>query len=248
MPGGRSLELKNAVILIAGASTGIGAATAKLLAGYGAKIALVARSADKLIVLAESIGDQAFPITADLTIQADVERMAKEAVSHFGHLDAVYVNAGTFVSGNLMDGDPEVWAAGINLNITALLRVLRVTLPYLANQRFGHVLVTSSVAGHRWMKGQTVYCATKNAVAGIILGLRFEMLEYNVKVTSITPGWVASELWDNTPDVRNLLKSALLNREAISSEDIANAVIYALTQPDSVNINEIIVQPLKQMH
>lgn len=149
------MELKNSVVVITGSSSGIGAATAKALSKQGAKVALVARSKDKLVKLAESIGEQALTIVADVTVQEDVNRMVKEIIECFGHIDVLYVNAGMFISVDLAQGNPEHWAAGINLNITALCRTLKAVLPYMVEQRSGHVLITSSVAGHRWMKGQT---------------------------------------------------------------------------------------------
>ncbi len=243
------MDLQNSVVLITGASTGIGAATARVLAEHGARVALVARSEDKLQRVADTIGEQALPIVADVTKAADTERMVEETIKRFGRLDVVFANAGVFIEGDLLDGNPEHWAAGIDLNITAVCRTLRATLPHLVAQKSGHVLVTSSVAGRRWQQGQTVYCATKKAVYALVEGLRLEMLEHNVHVTAIAPGWVANEFWDDVdwiPDT--MLKQAVEEDKAVKSEDIAAGVIYALTQPHRVNVNDILIRPLKQTH
>lgn len=243
------MDLQNAVVLITGASSGIGAATAKALAEKGARVALVARSQERLHRVANSIGEQALPIVADVTKAADNERMVAETLAHFGQLDVVFANAGMFIEGDLADGDPEHWAAGIDLNVTAVCRTLRATLPHLVAQKSGHVLVTASVAGRRWQKEQTIYCATKKAVYALVEGLRLEMLEHNVHVTAVAPGWVANEFWEEVDEFQDgTLQKALDEEKAIRSEDIAAGVVYALTQPHRVNVNDILIRPLKQVH
>ncbi len=242
------MDLHNAVALITGASSGIGAATARALAEHGANVALIARSRDALQRLAAEIGEQALPVVADVTNPPDVERMVAETLKRFGHLDIVFVNAGMFIEGDLLDGNPEHWADGIALNVTSVCRTLRATLPHLVAQKAGHVLITASVAGRRWQKGQTIYCATKQAVYGIAEGLRLEMLPYNVHVTIISPGWVANEFWDNSARISEKLLEATQNQQAITSADIASGVIYALTQPQRVNVSEVLIRPLKQEH
>ena len=242
------MELQGSVALITGASSGIGAATARALAKHGARVALVARSRDKLQLIADELGDQAMPVVADVTKAFDVEWMVRETLGCFGHLDIVFANAGMFIEGDLLDGDPEHWAAGIDLNIAGVCRTLRATLPHLVAQRAGHVLITSSVAGHRWTRGQTIYCATKRAVYGIAEGLRLEMLPYNIHVTVVSPGWVANEFWDDSPRISAMLDRASRDEQAITSEDIAAGVIYVLTQPHRVNVSEVLIRPLKQEH
>lgn len=243
------MELKNIVVLITGASSGIGATTAKILAKHGAKVALVARTKNKLEEVAIQIGERAFPIVADVTEASDNELMVQKTLEKFGKLDVVFVNAGMFIEGDLAEGDPEHWAAGIDLNITAVCRTLRATLPHFIAQKSGHVLVTTSVAGKRWQRGQTVYCASKAAVNAIVEGLRLEMLEHNVRVTAIAPGWVANEFWEDVEAFSdNTLQAALKDERAILSEDIAAGVVYALTQPHRVNVNDIVIRPLKQQH
>jgi ribitol 2-dehydrogenase len=243
------MNLTTAVVLITGASSGIGAATARALAERGARVALVARSRDRLERLAGEIGEAALPILADVTRQADVDRMAQETLDQFGRLDVVFANAGRFIAGDLVDGDPEHWAEGIDLNITAVCRTLRATLPHLVAQRSGHVLLTASVAGRRWTEGQTIYCATKRAVYGIAEGLRLEMLPHNVHVTVVSPGWVANEFWDSVDHIPDrMLAQAVQDQRAIGSDDIAAGVVYVLTQPHRVNVSELMIRPLKQEH
>ncbi|MDA3959732.1 MAG: SDR family oxidoreductase [Planctomycetota bacterium] len=241
------MDLNTATILITGASTGIGAATARALVARGAQVALVARSRDTLETLAEELGPSALAIPGDLTQQADNERMVAATLERFGRIDALFANAGTFITGDLADGDPEHWARGIDLNITALLRSIRATSPHLVAQHSGHIILTSSVAGRNWCRGQTVYCATKQAVRAIGEGLRKEMLPHRVKVTLLEPGWVASEFWDGHGS-KARLDTAVAEQRAIHSDDIARGVIYALEQPDAVSVGELLIRPVGQEH
>jgi NADP-dependent 3-hydroxy acid dehydrogenase YdfG len=234
-------------MLITGASSGIGAATARAVAARGARVALVARSRDKLEQLAAEIGPNACAIAADVTRAEDIERMRQVVMERFRTLDIVFANAGMFVRGEPLTGDPEQWARAIDVNVTGLLRTLRATLPLLVARKSGHVLITASVAGKRWIEGQTVYCATKRAVYGIAEGLRLEMLPHNVKVTVVSPGWVANEFWDGLMDSQGLA-DAVANGSAITSDAIVDGIVYVLTQPDTVSVSELVIRPLKQRH
>jgi len=239
--------LADKVMLITGASSGIGAATARAVAARGARVVLVARSRENLERVAAEIGPNATVVPADVTRAEDVERMRQAVTERFGTLDVVFANAGMFVRGDPLTGDPEQWARAIDLNVTGLLRTLRATLPLLVARRSGHVLITASVAGKRWLQGQTVYCATKRAVYSIAEGLRLEMLPHNVKVTIVSPGWVASEFWDGHMDARGLA-DAVAGGSAITSESIVDGILYVLTQPDTVSVSELVIRPLKQQH
>lgn len=234
-------------VLITGASSGIGAATARLLTTVGHRVVLVARSQDKLTALCRELGPLASAIPMDLTIPAEVVALGDRAEAAAGNIGVVFANAGSFIAGDLVDGDPEHWAAGIDLNITALCRTLRATVPHLVARKSGHVIITSSVAGRRWIQGQTIYCATKAAVSAIAEGLRREMIPHGIRVSLISPGWVSSEFWDGTISTQ-ALEQARADQQAITSEDIANAVRYAIEQPPQVTISEIMIHPLRQAH
>ena len=237
--------LHDKVVLITGASSGIGAATARALAAEGAKVSLVARSGDALGRLASEIGeDHALAVPADVTQAADVERMVRATLDRFGRIDVVFANAGVFIPGKLAEGDPEEWARGIDLNVTAVCRTLRATLPHLIAQKSGHVLLTASVAGRKLFPDQAVYCATKHAVYALAEGVRAEVLEHDIRVTVVAPGFVANEFWGD--DISPGVRQALDEERAIASEDIAGAVVYALSQPRRVNVNDILIRPLKQ--
>lgn len=238
-------SLQDKVVLITGASSGIGAATARALAAEGAKVALVARSEQTLRRVASEIGDaQALAIVADVTRAGDVERMVQATLDRWKKIDVVFANAGAFIPGKLAEGDPEEWARGIDLNLTAVCRTLRATLPYLIAQQDGHVLLTASVAGRVVFPGSTVYCATKHAVYALAEGVRQEVLEHNVRVTVIAPGFVANEFWGD--EVSSETRADVDAEKAVTSEDIAAAVVYALGQPRRANVNDILIRPLKQ--
>lgn len=224
-------EQADKVMLITGASSGIGAETARHAARAGYRLALCARSADKLDALVEELGsDRAFATTCDVTDYEDQKRMAKAVMDHYGRIDAVFANAGIgarppgFASGSVED-----WQAMVEVNILGVAYTLRVTLEEVKKNR-GHVLLTGSVAGRRTLAG-SMYSATKWAVSAIGYGLREELNGTGVRTTIIEPGFVDTPFFDKPV------------ADALKAEDIARAVIYALTQPAHVDVHELMVLP-----
>ena len=217
-------------LLITGASTGIGAATARAAAHAGWNVALLARSQDALERLAEEIGDTALALPCDITDREQLDKAVERAVNHFGGLDAVYANAGTGVSKpGIEKGDPEEWHAMIHLNVLAVLTTAHTTLPHLRKTK-GHFVVTGSKAGRDHLKG-SVYGATKWFVQGFAGNLAEEMREWGGRCTVITPGMVDTPFFDEPKP------------EKIQPEDVANAVIFALEKPDTASVREIHIMP-----
>ena len=217
-------------LLITGASTGIGAATARAAANAGWNVALLARSRDALERLAEEIGDTALALPCDITDREQLNKAVEQAVSHFGGLDAVYANAGTGVSSpGIEKGDPEEWHNMIHLNVLAVLTTAHATLPHLRKTK-GHFVVTGSKAGRDHLKG-SVYGATKWFVQGFAGNLAEEMREWGGRCTVITPGMVDTPFFDEPKP------------EKIQPEDVANAVVFALSQPDTAAVREIHIMP-----
>ncbi|HKL52533.1 MAG TPA: SDR family oxidoreductase, partial [Wenzhouxiangellaceae bacterium] len=219
------------VLLITGASTGIGAATARAAAKKGYRLALCARSADKLEALVREIGDdRAFAQRCDVTDFDDQQRMVAEVLDHFGRIDAVFANAGTGGEPGGFSGAPVAsWKKMVDVNILGVAFTLRATLEEV-KRRQGHVVLTGSVAGRRTLPG-SMYSATKWAVSAIGYGLREEIKGSGVRVTLLEPGMVDTPFFDEPkPD-------------ALKAEDIARAVIYALTQPAHVDLHELMVLP-----
>lgn len=220
------------VLLITGASSGIGAATAKMAAAAGWRLVLAARSEDKVRALADQAGgpDRALAVRCDVTSFADQEAMVRAALDRFGQIDAVFANAGRPGGpGGFTAADPEVWRAMILTNVLGLGFTLRATIKAVKKTR-GHILITGSVAGRRTIAG-SMYGASKWAANAIGYNLREELKGSGVRVTLIEPGMVETAFFDQPkPD-------------ALKPDDIARAVLYALEQPAQVDVHEVLVLP-----
>lgn len=219
------------VLLVTGASSGIGAATARAAAAEGWRVALAARSAEKLDALVSEMGDDraaAFP--CDVTDYADQERMAAAVTERFGRIDAVFPNAGMGgAPGGFSGAPPESWRRLVDVNILGVAYTLRATLGAVKAAR-GHVLITSSIAGRRVLPG-SMYAASKWAVTAIGYNLREELRGTGVRVTLIEPGMVDTAFFDEPkPD-------------ALRPEDVARSVVYALAQPPGVDVHEVTILP-----
>ena len=222
-------------MVITGASTGIGAATARLAADAGYRLVLAARSEDKLRALADELGGEgrALAQRCDVTSWDDQEALASAALDRFGRVDAVFANAGFGAKRGFLEESPEQWHAMVNTNVLGAAYTIRAFLPHLEERNSGHFLLTSSVAGRRALPG-SLYSATKWAVCGMGEALRMELFETDIKVTLIEPGMVDTPFFDNPVS------------DALKDEDIARVVIFALSQPPHVDVNEILVRPVHQ--
>lgn len=217
-------------LLITGASSGIGAATARAASEAGWNVALLARSADTLGEIAAELGDSALAIPCDVTDKQAFRQAIDAAADHFGGLDAVFANAGTGVSRpGVESGDPEEWHDMIHLNVLAVLHAAHFAIPHLRKTK-GHFVVTGSKAGRDNMKG-SVYSATKWFVHGFGENLAEEMREWGGRATIVAPGMVDTAFFDEAKPTK------------IQPEDVAAAVIYAITQPETVAVREVYLMP-----
>ena len=229
------------VLLITGASTGIGEATARAAAEAGYRLVLGARTKEKLEALADELGgdDRARAVPADVTGFEDNERLASAAVEGFGRLDAVFANAGFGAARGFLEESPEQWRSMVLTNVLGVALTVRATLPHLLERGSGHFLITGSVAGRRVLPG-SLYSATKWAVTAIAEGLRQELRQVHenqrIRVTLIEPGMVDTPFFDQRPGPER----------ALQADDIARAAIYALSQPEHVDLNEILIRPTAQ--
>jgi NADP-dependent 3-hydroxy acid dehydrogenase YdfG len=214
------------VFLIAGASTGIGAATARHAAKAGYDVVLAARSADKLEALARETGGRAVP--TDVTNYAEVENLVKQA----GRIDAVFANAGVGFPPGFTDGDPEQAKQVVLINVYGIYATIRATAQALRDSR-GHLVITSSIAGRRALKG-SLYSATKFAVTGMAEAARQDFNGTGVRTTLISPGMVQTEGFSHELE------------ETLTPDDVARAVLFALEQPPHVDVNEILLRPTAQ--
>jgi NADP-dependent 3-hydroxy acid dehydrogenase YdfG len=222
------------VFLITGASTGIGAATARRAAEAGHRVVLAARSADKLTALADELGGEgrALAVRCDVTEWSDQERMVQTALDAFGRLDVVFANAGFGARRGFLEETPEHWRSMVLTNVLGAAYTIRATLPALKVSR-GHVLITSSVAGRRALSG-SLYSATKHAATAIGKALRQDVNDTGIRVTVIEPGMVDTPFFDNPVS------------GALQADDIARAVMYAVSQPPHVDVNEVLIRPTAQ--
>jgi NADP-dependent 3-hydroxy acid dehydrogenase YdfG len=223
------------VLVITGASSGIGAATARRAVEFGQRVVLAARSTDKLESLAEELGGEEHALAApcDVTSWDDQQQLVATALERFGRLDAYFANAGFGAKRGFLEETVEHWKAMIDTNVYGAALSIRACLPHFREQNAGHVLLTSSVAGRRWVIG-SLYSCTKHAVTAMGESLRQEVADTAIKVTLIEPGMVDTPFFDNKPS------------GALEADDIARAVMFALSQPPHVDVNEILVRPVNQ--
>ncbi len=222
------------VFLITGASSGIGAATARHAAQAGYRVVLGARSTAKLETLAEQLGGaaRAIAVTCDVTDFAQQEAMVRGALDAFGRLDVAFANAGFGAARGFLNETPEHWREMVLTNVLGCAFTIRATIPALKDSA-GHLLLTSSVAGRRALRG-SLYSATKHAVTAMAESARQELDETGVRVTSVEPGLVDTPFFDSP--VSN----------ALEPDDVARAVLYAVSQPPHVDVNQILLRPVSQ--
>jgi NADP-dependent 3-hydroxy acid dehydrogenase YdfG len=222
------------VFLITGASSGIGAATARRAAEPGYRLVLAARSQGKLDMLAEELGGPAYALAVqcDVTDFAQQEAMVAAALEHFGRIDVVWANAGFGAKRGFLEETPEHWRDMVLTNVLGAAYTIRAAIPALKDTA-GHLLLTSSVAGRRAIPG-SLYSATKHAVTAMAEAARQELNGTGIRVTSIEPGMVDTPFFEQTPE------------GALKPDDIARAVMYAISQPPHVDVNEILVRPTAQ--
>ncbi len=227
------------VLLITGASSGIGAATARRAADAGYRLALAARRQDRLEALSEDLGgaEEAIAVGCDVAEWDQVQALSRATLDAFGRLDAVFANAGFGAKRGFLEESPEHWRSMVLTNVLGVALTIRATLPHLLERGAGHYLLTSSVAGRRAIPG-SLYSATKWAVTALGEALRSELRQMHqdtgIRVTLIEPGMTDTEFFDQRP------------QSALHDDDIARAVLYALSEPENVDVNEILIRPASQ--
>jgi NADP-dependent 3-hydroxy acid dehydrogenase YdfG len=245
-------SLDGKVTAITGASSGIGAATAELFAAEGAKVALIARRADRLTELAEKIeaaGGEALPIELDITDHGKVEAAMGEITGRYGALHHLVNNAGVMLLGAVEGWDISQWRRMIDVNLLGLLYCTREALPIIRDSGGGHIVNLSSVAGRQATFGAAVYNMTKWGVTGFSEALRQEALNSNIRVTCIEPGFVDTELQGHNEHPMVVEATDKMREEIgtlLEAEDIARGILYAVSQAEHINVNEILIRPTGQ--
>jgi len=223
------------VLVITGASTGIGAATAHRAIEFGHRVVLAARSEERLQDLAAELGgeDKAIAVRCDVTSWDDHEALVQTTLDRFGRMDAYFANAGFGAKRGFLEESPEQWRSMVDTNVLGTALSIRSALGHFRKLNSGHFILTSSIAGRRTLPG-SLYSATKHAVTAMGESLRAEVADTDIKMTLIEPGMVDTPFFDNRPT------------GALEADDIARAVMFALTQPPHVDVNEIVIRPIHQ--
>ena len=238
-------DLSGKVVLVTGASSGIGRALAISLAAERANLALVGRSKVRLEAVADGLeACETVVIPADLAQPSEVERVVSETLARYGRIDVLLANAGLYIPGNVVEGDADAWDMLLSVNVNSVFRMVRAVLPQMLEREAGDIVVTSSVSGHQAIQWEPVYSASKHAVQSFVHGLRRQVSAKNVRVGSVAPGMVLNELWGFSDPAA--IEAGVARREGLRSEDVAEAVLFMLTRPANVTIRDLVILPQNQ--
>lgn len=240
-------NVEGKVILITGASSGIGEATARVLAENGAKVVLSARREERLQRLASELGQENVAyLKSDVTSLQDMQALVALAQERFGRVDAAFANAGTMPAGNMSELKVDDWNRMVDINVKGVLNTMAAALPVFDEQKRGHIIVTSSRAGTALVPGNAVYCGTKHFVRAMLNSFHTESIQEgtHIRTTLIYPGAIKTELLDSVHEGQAKdAVSRFYENVGLEPEAIANAVLYAVSQPDNVDVTNLAVQP-----
>ena len=234
--------LADKVVIITGASSGIGAACARLLAENGCKLTLAARSVEKMESLADQLAAETLIVRADLTEGADIANMVERTLERFGRIDVMLANAGVYIPGQFADGDMDAYSLMLKLNVDAVFRCAHAIFPIMKAQGGGDIVVTSSISGHMDIVGEPVYSASKNAVQTFVHTLRRQVAADGIRVMSLAPGPVANPMQSlyEAEEQRRAVEEA---GSHLASEDCAEAILFMLSRPPHVTIRDLVILP-----
>ena len=235
-------KLKGKVAAITGAASGIGFECAKAMLAQGAKVFLVDRAEEKLKNICAELGPMAIPMVVDLMDAKSVASMVPTILETAGQLDIFHANAGAYVGGEVVNGDPDVWDRVLNLNINAVFRTIQSVLPHMVERKTGDIIVTSSIAGIVPVMWEPIYTASKFAVQAFVHTVRRQVSKHGIRVGAVAPGPVVTALLDDWPKAK--MEEALANGSLMQPVEVADAVIFMLTRPRSVTIRDLVILPL----
>ncbi|WP_414440997.1 SDR family oxidoreductase [Burkholderia sp. 22PA0106] len=236
-----SEPLNGKVAAITGAASGIGLACARALLDAGATVVLIDRAQDRLADCCAQLGERALPLAVDLLNPADVSAMLPRIVALAGGLDIFHANAGAYVGGEVLHGNPDEWDRMLNLNINAAFRSVHAVLPHLVAQRSGDILFTSSIAGIVPVAWEPIYTASKFAVQAFVHTTRRQLMQHGVRVGAVAPGPVVTALLDDWPQAK--MDEALAAGSLMQANEVADAVLFMLTRPRNVTIRDLVILP-----
>ena len=234
-------ELNGKVAAVTGAASGIGLECARAMLAAGAQVALVDRATDRLSELCAEFGTQAFPVVVDLLDPRSVAGMMPAIMEKGGRLDIFHANAGAYIGGDVLEGDPDAWDRMLNLNINAAFRTIHAVLPHMAERKTGDVIVTSSVAGVVPVVWEPVYTASKFAVQAFVHTVRRQVSKHGIRVGAVLPGPVVTALLSDWPKAK--MDEALANGSLMEPKEVADAVMFMLTRPKNVVIRDLVILP-----
>lgn len=237
--------LNGKTVVVTGASSGIGRAAARALAGEGCKLVLAARRRDRLEALAAELGPEVLSVPTDVVRKEDNARLARLAIERFGRIDALLANAGIFVPGSFADGSIDDWLRQVAVNVDGVMASIHAVLPEMISRGAGDIIVTSSISGCVDIDGEPVYSASKHAVQGFVHTLRNQLAPSGIRVGAVSPGIVLNEIWGITDEVE--IERRVAEGSGIRSEDVADAILYMLSRPRHVTIRDLVILPQNQI-
>ncbi|MCW6507863.1 SDR family oxidoreductase [Lichenifustis flavocetrariae] len=235
-------DLSGKVAAITGAASGIGLECAKTLLKAGARVALVDFAEDRLKSLCSELGASAIPVVVNLTDPKSVAAMMPQILEKVGQLDIFHANAGSYVGGDILEGDPDAWDRMLNLNINAVFRCVHAVLPHMVERKTGDIIVTSSVAGFIPVVWEPIYTASKHAVQAFVHTVRRQVSKHGIRVGEVAPGPVVTALLKDWPKAK--LDDALASGSLMEPNEVAEAVLFMLTRPRNVVIRDLVILPV----
>jgi ribitol 2-dehydrogenase len=233
--------LKGKSVLVTGASSGIGRASARAFAKEGMRVAVSARSTDRLRELVKELGPDAIMLPADLTSAAETDELIRQAIAKFGRLDVLFANAGVYIAGQVADGDPAEWDKLLALNVGSVFRSINRVIPHMRANGGGDILVSSSISAYQAIHFEPVYSASKHALNAFLYGVRRQVIRDKIRVGVIAPATVLNELWGYTDP--GSIDKKVASREGLRSEDVAEAAVFMLSRPPHVAIRDLVMLP-----
>ncbi|ACS61074.1 SDR family oxidoreductase [Rhizobium leguminosarum] len=234
-------DLSGKVAAVTGAASGIGLECAKALLAAGVRVVLVDRNEEALREICSKLDANAIPLVIDLTDPKSVERMMPEILEKTGQLDIFHANAGSYIGGEVLGGDPDAWDRMLNLNINAAFRSVHAVLPHMVERKTGDIILTSSVAGMIPVVWEPIYTASKHAVQAFVHTLRRQVAKHGLRVGAVAPGPVVTALLSDWPQEK--LDEALAAGGLMEANEVAEAVLFMLTRPRNITIRDLVILP-----
>ncbi|SFP01863.1 ribitol 2-dehydrogenase [Mesorhizobium sp. NFR06] len=234
-------NLSGKVAAVTGAASGIGLECARAMLAAGARVVLVDRAQDKLKEIVAELGEGAIPLVVDLTSPASVATMMPGILEKAGQLDIFHANAGSYVGGEILNGDPDAWDRMLNLNINSVFRSVHAVLPHMVERKTGDIIVTSSIAGLVPVVWEPVYTASKHAIQAFVHTLRRQVAKHGLRVGAVAPGPVVTALISDWP--KQKLEDELAAGGLMQPTEVADAVLFMLTRPRNVTIRDLVILP-----